>query len=265
MVLILADVHGATEALRRVARAGEPLVVLGDLINFIDYRTNEGIVTDIAGRAFVDEIVAMRTAGRFDDSRALWRRFVSGREQEVTDAFDRAVTAAYVEVCAGLEGSTAYVTYGNVDRPDLLASMLPPGSRFVDGEVIDIGGLRIGIAGGGQMSLGTPGEVTEEAMAAKLDSMGPVDVLGTHLPPAIPALSTDVIGGRAKGSEAVLEYLVRRAAAHGTTSVTSTNPRRVPGESGRHGASMSATSAPPVGRCVTRPGSDRAGRYSETQ
>jgi Icc-related predicted phosphoesterase len=209
VVLILADVHGATEALRRVVRAGETLVVLGDLINFIDYRTNEGIVTDITGRAFVDEIVRMRTAGRFDDSRALWRRFVSGREQEVTDAFDRAVTAAYVEVCAGLEGATAYVTYGNVDRPDLLASMLPPGSRFVDGEVVDVDGFRIGIAGGGQMSLGTPGEVTEDAMAAKLDRMGPVDVLGTHLPPAIPALSTDVIGGRAKGSEAILEYLVR--------------------------------------------------------
>jgi Icc-related predicted phosphoesterase len=209
-VLIVADVHGATEALRRVAGAGEPLVVLGDLINFIDYRTNEGIVTDIAGRPFVDRVVAMRTAGRFDDSRALWRQFVSGREQEVTDAFDRAVTEAYLDVCAGLEGATAYVTFGNVDRPDLLASMLPPGCRFVDGEALDIEGIRFGIAGGGQMSLGTPGEVTEEAMAAKLDRIGPVDVLGTHLPPAIPALSTDVVGGRAKGSEAVLEYLLRR-------------------------------------------------------
>jgi Icc-related predicted phosphoesterase len=212
-VLIVADVHGATESLRRVATeaasAAEPLLVLGDLINFIDYRTNVGIVTDIAGQEFVDQMVRLRTAERFDDSRALWRRFVSGREQEVTEAFDSAVAVAYADVCAGLDGATAYVTYGNVDRPDLLAASLPAGSRFVDGEVLDIGDIRFGVAGGGQMSLGTPGEVSEDEMAAKLELMGPVDVLGTHLPPAVPALSTDVIGGRAKGSEAVLDYLVR--------------------------------------------------------
>lgn len=208
-MLIIADVHGATAALRRVAGAGESLVVLGDLINFIDYRTNDGIVTDIAGRTFVAEMVRLRTAGRFDEARAHWLGFIGGREDEMREAFDRAITAAYRDVCPALEGSGAYVTFGNVDRPDLLAATLPAGCRFVDGEVVEIEGVRFGIAGGGMVSLGTPGEVSEEVMAAKLDRLGPVDVLGTHLPPAVIPLSTDVIGGRAKGSQAILDYLRR--------------------------------------------------------
>lgn len=209
-MLIVADVHGATAALRRIAGLGEPLVVLGDLINFIDYRTNDGIVTEIAGRPFVAEMVRLRTAGQFEQARHQWRSFVAGREHEVQRAFERETTAAYREVCAALEGSGAYVTYGNVDRPDLLAASLPNGCRFVDGEVVVIEGVRMGIVGGGMVSLGTPGEVTEEQTAAKLERLGPVDVLGSHLPPAVPALSNDVIGGRAKGSEAILDYLVRQ-------------------------------------------------------
>jgi len=46
-------------------------------------------------------------------------------------------------------------------------------------------------------------------MADKLDRLGRVDVLCTHVPPAITSLATDVVAGRTKGSTAVLEYLER--------------------------------------------------------
>ena len=46
-------------------------------------------------------------------------------------------------------------------------------------------------------------------MSVKLDRLGPVDILCTHVPPAVPELACDVIGGREKGSAAVLEYLLR--------------------------------------------------------
>ena len=59
-MLIVSDVHGAAEPLRRVAALGEPLLVLGDLINYIDYRSNEGIVADISGKHLVDEFVRIR-------------------------------------------------------------------------------------------------------------------------------------------------------------------------------------------------------------
>jgi Icc-related predicted phosphoesterase len=55
--------------------------------------------------------------------------------------------------------------------------------------------------------IGTPGEVTEAEMEEKLAKLGPVDVLCTHVPPAIPALATDVIAGSEKGSQAILDYV----------------------------------------------------------
>lgn len=207
---LVADVHGATAALARVAAMGGPLLILGDLINFIDYRTNEGIVTDVSGKEFTDEMVRLRTAGESAAAARLWRSFSAGREQELRARYDRLIEDAYVEICAALEHvETAYVTFGNVDRPDLLRKHLPGPARFVDGEVVEIEGARVGFAGGGIVSIGTAGEVTEADMAAKLDRLGPVDILCTHVPPSIPALATDVVAGRTKGSGAVLDYLDR--------------------------------------------------------
>jgi len=213
-MLLVADVHGAAAALRKVATAGEPLLVLGDLINFIDYRSNDGILAEVAGRNVVGELVRLRTAGDFAGAASVWRGFATGRELELRQAFDDQVTKAYEEVCEALEGSDAYVIHGNVDRPDLLARMLPEGCRFVDGEVVEIEGLRIGFAGGGAPSLGTPGEISETDMAQKLATLGPVDVLCTHVPPAVTPLAKDVIGGRQKSFNAILDYLLRHQPAY---------------------------------------------------
>ena len=213
-MLLIADVHGAVEPLRRVAALPGPLLVLGDLINFIDYRTNDGIVADVSGRDLVDEFVRLRSAGDHTAAANIWSVHSAGREAEIRTAYDRAIDAAYVEICAALEGSDSYVTYGNVDQPDLLASRLPEGARFVDGEVLDIGGYRVGFAGGGMVRIGTAGEISEEEMTTKLDRLGPVDILCTHMPPAVPELACDVIGGREKGSTAVLEYVLREQPPH---------------------------------------------------
>ena len=213
-MLLVADVHGAVEAQRRVASCGEPLLVLGDFINYIDYRSNEGIVADISGQHIVEEFVRIRaTAGNVAAS-DFWQVEWTGRAAELQQRYDEAIEAAYLEVCGALQGSQAYVTYGNVDRPDMLAANLPSGTRFVDAEVVEVDGLRIGFAGGGLASIGTPGEVTEGEMEAKLGQLGSVDILATHVPPAVPALACDVIGGREKGSTAILEFLEREQPAY---------------------------------------------------
>ncbi|NND03216.1 MAG: hypothetical protein HKN91_10555 [Acidimicrobiia bacterium] len=204
---LIADVHGATEALRRVASHPGPLLILGDFINFIDYRTNDGIVTDVSGREFTDKMVALRTAGEAVAAGALWNEFRKGREDELRTAYNRAIEAAYEDVMSALDGAEVYATFGNVDRPELLKAKLPAGARFVDGEAVDIEGLRVGFAGGGIVSINTPGEVSETEMEAKLSHLGPVDILCTHVPPAVDALQKDVIAGRAKGSQAVLAYI----------------------------------------------------------
>lgn len=80
---------------------------------------------------------------------------------------------------------------------------------FVDGTAVDIEGWRVGFAGGGSPSpLGTPGEVSESEMAAKLAQIGRVDILCSHLPPAIEVLRFDTVADRSEGaSAAILTYL----------------------------------------------------------
>jgi len=208
-MLLVSDVHGAFSALARVAQSGEPLLVLGDFINFIDYRTNEGILADVLGTSFVRQMSRYRANGDYAASRRLWKERFGGDATRIREAIMRAVDVQYAAVRAALEGAEAYATYGNVDWPGLLRPALPDGVRFVDGEVIEVEGVAIGMVGGGSPTpLGVPGEVSEDEMERKLDALGPVDMLCTHLPPAIPSLHRDVITGRLEGgSQAVLDYL----------------------------------------------------------
>jgi Icc-related predicted phosphoesterase len=207
-MLLVSDVHGAFDALARVARMGEPLLVLGDFLNFVDYRTMEGMLADVAGRDFVVRLTELRERGEHEAARGLWREFTSGREDEIRHRYDEKIVADYARAREALRGGESYVIYGNVDRPDILREMLPEGSRFADGEVVEIEGVRVGFAGGGIASIGVPGEIEEEAMASKLASLGSVEVLCTHVAPAVRPLSRDVVGGRLKQSPAVLEYLL---------------------------------------------------------
>ncbi|MCJ7726973.1 MAG: hypothetical protein MUP76_11385, partial [Acidimicrobiia bacterium] len=85
----------------------------------------------------------------------------------------------------------------------------------VDGETVEIEGIVVGFAGGGiGPDFGAPGIVTEEAMAAKLEKIGDVDILCTHAAPAVRQLSSDVVAGASKQSDAVLQYLLERRPPH---------------------------------------------------
>jgi Icc-related predicted phosphoesterase len=210
-VILIADVHGAAARLRRlVATLDQPLIVLGDLINFTDYRTYDGILADLAGRDFVRQLVELRMQGRFGEARKLWKRSNDERGDDLAARFDELVEAAYIDIGSALEGAGAYVTYGNVDRVDLLTKHLPDDNQFVDHGRFEIEGWVVGIMGGGVASgLEVPGELSEEEIEERLEALGPVDVLCTHVAPAVPALARDVVGGMSKGSRAVLRYLQR--------------------------------------------------------
>lgn len=215
MIRIISDVHGQVDGLRRLVEEGSgPLLILGDLINIIDYRTLEGIATDVSGREFMTELVRLRTAGQYAEANAWWRSHAEGRERELSERYTAATVSAYEDILPVLDGVEAYVTFGNADRPDLLREMLPPSCRYVDGEVVDIHGVRVGFVGGGVQALGAVGERSEIDMKAKLGSLGPLDVLCTHVPPAIGPLMSDVIGGRQKGSEAIRTYIEQKAPGH---------------------------------------------------
>ncbi len=214
-MLIVADVHGNVDALRRTFQMGEPVVVLGDLINYIDYRTADGILADVAGHAWVADMIIHRTAEDWDSVSSHWEVLRSQWEPDaLRREFQQRIEAAYSSICEAMAGEEAFVTFGNVDRPDRLQHHLPESATYIESGVIEIEGLTMGIVGGGVPSrLGVPGEVTEDVLAERLAAIGPVDVLGTHVPPAIPQLSTDVVAGTNKGSGPVLDYLLRHQPA----------------------------------------------------
>lgn len=207
-MLIVSDVHGAVGALARVAANREPLLVLGDLINLIDYRTSDGILADVVGRELVAKVSLLRSQQRRAEANAAWMAATADRRVEIHDAISEQMASQYREVCGALEGADAYVTYGNVDRPDMLREHLPSSARYVDGEAHMIEGLRVGFVGGGIPSIGTAGEVAPEDMASKLGQLGRVDVLCTHVPPDIAPLASDVVGRTRKASREILDYVV---------------------------------------------------------
>jgi Icc-related predicted phosphoesterase len=209
-VTVISDVHGAVEPLRAVAKECDVLVVLGDLLNVIDYRSMEGILPDILGREVVAAAAALRSRGLYAEARATIRG--SGRpEADVRAEFAEMARRQYEDVLEVLPDG-AVITYGNADIPDLLRSMVPTGVRLVDGEVLEMVGLRWGIVGGGAPTpLGIPGEVSEDVWERKLAALGSVHVIGTHPPPRIPWFCYDVVAEKFElGSTALVGYIVQR-------------------------------------------------------
>ena len=205
----VSDIHGAVGALRRAAGdTSYQLIVLGDLINVIDYRSMSGIMVTVLGREAVEEIIRLRQLDRWDDARQVRHQRFGGSEEELRAAYAAAIDDAYAEICPALEGSTAIVTYGNVDDIRQMREKVPAECTLVEeAEVFEIEGMRVGVVGGGAPTpLGVPGEVPDDEMERRLRTIGPVDVLCTHAAPATRPLCSDVIGG-AKGSRPLLSYL----------------------------------------------------------
>jgi Icc-related predicted phosphoesterase len=206
-VHLISDLHGAVGPLREAGAGCDALLVLGDLINVLDYHSMEGILVDIFGREPVAEAAGLRARGRYDEARQVMRRR-RVPDDEVRGRFMKLARRQYQEVFDALPDG-AIVTYGNVDVPELLQAFLPSGMRFVDGEVVDLDGERFGIVGGGlRTPLGIPGEVDEDTYDRKLEALGPVDVICTHQPPRIPWLVYDVLGKRFEpGSTGLVGYI----------------------------------------------------------
>lgn len=209
-VYVVSDLHGAADELQRAVPAGSTLLLLGDLINFLDYINMTGILTEVFSRDAVAEVVELRTAGRVEEARAVMRRRSEGREEEIRSAIGTRVRAQYREVFEMLPDPT-YVIYGNVDNPAVAGEFAAAtaGVHEADARVVEIEGQRFGFVGG---ALPTPlkvaGEVTEEAMRAKIQALGPVDVLCSHIPPAVPELCYDTLARKSeRGSADLLEYI----------------------------------------------------------
>jgi Icc-related predicted phosphoesterase len=210
-VNVVSDVHGRSDALRDAADGADALVCLGDLLLFIDYADHaQGIFPSLFGAAAASELIALRTARRFDEARAMSARLWAGLGGDPREHIDAAVARQYDELFAAMP-VPAYLTYGNVDVPRLWAEHLRPGQRVLDGERVELGGWTFGFVGGGLRSpYRTPNELDADVFDAKVAAVGSVDVLCAHIPPAVPELLFDTVAQRMEtGSEALLAAIER--------------------------------------------------------
>jgi Icc-related predicted phosphoesterase len=205
-VNVVSDVHGRADALRGAADGAQALVCLGDLLLFVDYADHgRGIFPELFGAQAAAELIALRTAQRFDEARAMSARLWAGLDGDPKQHIDAAVSRQYAELFAAMP-TPAYLTYGNVDVPRLWDEHLRPGQQVLDGQRAEIGGWSFGFVGGGLRSIyRTPYELDDDVFAAKVAAVGEVDVLCAHIPPAVPELLFDTVARRMeRGSEALL-------------------------------------------------------------
>jgi Icc-related predicted phosphoesterase len=208
-VHVVSDVHGRADALADAGRGADALICLGDLLLFLDYADyGQGIFADLFGADATRIYVELRTAGRFDEARELSARLLAEQGESPARLFEMAMARQYSELFGALP-EPAYLTYGNVDVPRMWQTYAKPGHHVLDGGTVDLDGWRFGFVGGGLKSAyRTPNEMTEEEFRAKLEAVGEVDVLCTHIPPAVPELLYDTVARRLeKGSIALLETI----------------------------------------------------------
>jgi Icc-related predicted phosphoesterase len=209
-VFVVSDLHGAADALSDQVPQGSTLLLLGDLINFIDYFSMTGILTEVFSVATVAEVVRLRTAGDLDQARRVMAERSEGREDLIRSEIGRRVKQEYENVFSVLPDPT-YLILGNVDNPGIVSALRTahPHVRDPDGMVLTLDGERFGFVGG---ALPTPmhvaGEITEAEMRAKVENLGDCDVICSHIPPAVPELCFDTIAKKPeRGSEDLLEYI----------------------------------------------------------
>ena len=133
-VHVVSDVHGRADALARAGDGADALICLGDLLLFLDYADHgQGIFPDLFGADAARELIALRTAQRFDEARAMSAQLWAGLGGDPRQHIDAAVSRQYAELFAAMP-VPAYLTYGNVDVPRLWPGHLRPGQRVLDGE-----------------------------------------------------------------------------------------------------------------------------------
>jgi Icc-related predicted phosphoesterase len=206
-VTAISDLHGAVEHLPAVARDSDALLILGDLINVLDYRTMDGILVEVFGREPVAHAAQLRSEGRFDEAKAAIRTQTRDIEQSRARFLELA-REEYQRVFDALPDGSM-VTFGNVDIPDMLRALKPDRIAFMDGNTVRLGAWTFGVVGGGvRTPLAIPGEVPEEEYDAKFSRLGPVDVICTHMPPRLPWYTYDVVAKKFEpGSVGLIAYI----------------------------------------------------------
>ncbi len=205
---VVADVHGNFEALARAGEGADQLMILGDLLDYVDYHDpSGGIMGAVFGAEKISKFVAMRTVGAFAELHAynhsLWST-IDNPAQAIIDI----VSERYQRVIEVIPDNTL-LTLGNVDVAQIWSDIAPPNLQYLDGEVRTIGGLRFGFVAGGSSRPGSNFRRTESPWqpfvrsaldyldsVAAVTGAGSIDILCSHIPPNLFGMRYDMIPAR---------------------------------------------------------------------
>ena len=110
----VSDIHGNIAGLADVARRVDQLVVLGDLLDYVDYYDpSGGIIGRIFGAERVRPFIALRLAGDFPGLRA-YNRELWDSTPRAREFLPRARTLDLPQIGAGLFESTTDVAVGPI-------------------------------------------------------------------------------------------------------------------------------------------------------
>jgi Icc-related predicted phosphoesterase len=217
-VHVVSDVHGAADALAKAGDGADALIVLGDLVDFIDYRDPAGgIVGRVLGREASAQLGRLRRSGAPGELQA-YARQVWDAVPDAPAVIDDAVREQYDKLFAAMTAPT-WAIPGNVDVAHLWAEYQRPGLCQPDGRVVTIGGLRFGFVGGAPRRVDwpvptsspwRPNLLAEPEFSAGVLALSTVDVLCSHVPPAVPELAYDVVTRRAESASTALLEVLRR-------------------------------------------------------
>lgn len=217
-IKFIADPHGSFEDLIGRIEGDDTLIVLGDILDLVDWADMSGILPDVMGREkFIARLSAALAAGE-GAARELREELVSPHGPYSEELYRR-VTEQYGRFAEVLRtiGCRAYIIYGNGDIPELLRMTLNGEDRVVLAEGrVTIDGQVFGFVNGALYSpFEMPAEVGEEEFGDRLSEVGEVEVLCTHIPPQVEAATMDIVAGRpVTGSAKLLQYIEERRPAY---------------------------------------------------
>jgi len=210
-IKLIADAHGRYEDLRESIAPEDTLLVLGDVLDLIDWADISGILPDVVGKKnLVNKLMSAVVSG--PQAGVELRDELLEPEGGFYPELERRVVESYTVFSRVLKeiGCRTYIIYGNGDIPEALEASLDGAVNAVMAKgKVEIEGSVFGFVPGALYSpFMMPGEMDDEAFGAHLRELGPVDVLCTHIPPRLEAVTMDVVAGRpVEGSARLLEYI----------------------------------------------------------
>lgn len=208
-VKIISDIHGEFGSLESELNHGDTAILLGDYLNLIDFDTHEGILSEVFSKEVVAAVMAVLATEEGRKMSKAVRGMVQlpdGQQGKLTSL----MREGYKEFFKAIP-CRCLMLYGNTDDPVLLEELKGDNIELLKAASFELGGQVFGFVSGvptGKRTVGLPGEIPEDDFNELVDSLGRVDVLCTHFPPAVPDLTWDVTADRDEyGSEKLLSYI----------------------------------------------------------